>query len=74
MTQGKRGPKIASAVTLGLMVGGVGSSLVARWIVVRPIFKAAGVVTPALLTPALFSLPLWIFLVMAIVGVWWWLK
>lgn len=75
ITKGKRGPKVASAVTVGLIVGAIGSAFASTSMTaVLPGDQFGEVPFSFLLTLTLFSSPLWIFLVVAIAGAWWWLK
>lgn len=68
ITGGKRGGKIALVVSLGLVIGALLSVLGAGWLLHG---RAGSLAWPWL---ALGHLPLWIFLALAIAGVWWWLK
>lgn len=79
ITGGKRGPKVAAVVSLGLICGALSSTLAATYYsfardALEPGVLAAVPKTSLLLLLALGNFPLWIFLVLAIGGVWWWLK
>ncbi|WP_123580563.1 B-box zinc finger protein [Abditibacterium utsteinense] len=67
ITGGKRGPKVAFVVSCGLVCGALLSALGSEF------FRAAESETPFVFL-VLANFPLWVFLVIAIGGVWWWLK
>lgn len=85
ITGGKRGPKLATAVSLGLFCGAM-IVVAGNFLVERAAFNAAmqsaqlppdtvAPALPALLLVTFIANPfLWIFLLVAIVGVWLWLK
>lgn len=85
ITGGKRGPKLATVVSIGLVTGGL-IALLLSVSLARAITSALpptmlhGKAMPhpsfaILLLSAVVGHPfLWVYLVLAIIGVWWWLK
>ena len=83
ITRGKRGPKLAFAVSLGLTVGVLAAAMGGSFLLFQASLAEAGAAPatmgkaalPGLLLMMAISQPfLWIFLVVAIIGVFWWLK
>ncbi|MBV9864106.1 MAG: hypothetical protein JO316_02030 [Abitibacteriaceae bacterium] len=81
LTRGKRGPKLATVVSAGMICGAVLSAasvgLIALAALSRvPAAKAppVGSMVGVLLLTSLADPFLWLYLVLAIAGVWWWLK
>lgn len=78
ITGGKRGPKVAAVVSLGLFCGAILSAMGTAYIsLMRDMSPISSSLTPTfslLLTLSLANFPLWIFLALSIGGVWWWLK
>ncbi|HEX9998390.1 MAG TPA: hypothetical protein VGB45_14725 [Abditibacterium sp.] len=84
ITGGKRGPKVAFVVSLGLIVGTFGAALAATYLLYAQMgryefsdedgLSRMPLTMGVLLAMTLLNLPLWAFLVLSIVGVWWWLK
>ncbi len=78
ITGGKRGAKVALVVSLGLICGVLSGAMATAYASITrpdiPPFVGVEPTFPLLLTLALANFPLWIFLVLAIGGVWWWLK
>lgn len=87
ITRGKRGPKLAAVVSVGLVTGGLIALLLSVAVNMAvpadmPDMPAMphGKVAPhpsfgVLLLSAAVGHPfLWVYLVLAIIGVWWWLK
>lgn len=84
ITRGKRGPKLAAVVSVGLVTGGI-LALLLSVSLARAITSAIPTVPHAravphpsfailLLSAAVGHPFLWVYLVLAIIGVWWWLK
>ncbi len=96
ITGGKRGPKIALVVSLGLICGALLCALGTTWFSyshalsqfdpeladlppeiaqrARGNLARVPLTVPFLLLMTLGNFPLWIFLLIAVGGVWWWLK
>ena len=79
ITGGKRGPKVALVASVGLGCGAILSALGTAYFSITRAYEVEPFAplepTLSLLLPlALGSFPLWIFLIIAIGGVWWWLK
>ncbi len=96
ITGGKRGPKVALVVSLGLICGALGCALAAAWFSygnslqgfdpeladlppevaaqMRQGLQKVPLTLPLLLALTLGNFPLWIFIFIAVGGVWWWLK
>jgi len=79
ITGGKRGPKVALVVSLGLFCGAIAGALAGAYLSLwregfGPGALAGATELSLLLVLGVANFPLWIFLILAIGGVWWWLK
>lgn len=77
ITGGKRGPILATVVSCGIAIGALGSSVGSTLMFLTRMPKVPAAVslpTQMILLSAFEDPFLWLFLVLSIVGIWWWLK